>query len=239
MSDAKLIPRPKLSTIVAGVLVLVAIFLVIEVVGARADREAALEVAERVEEERAAAEAKADSLKGALEISTAETEAALEALAEERSRADSIAEAAAREAAEEEAAAIETGEDLGETLVRIREVVETPVDEAVDVAIEQLDEHLEADARTNAAFRLQIESLERSVEIVDNEKIRIAANLAETRDALAAREVECRLCREEVVLLRDVKDPSWFEDLLSHGKSFVVGAVGGAATVLVVVLAAG
>ena len=57
----------------------------------------------------------------------------------------------------------------------------------------------------------------------------------ETQTVLDAREVECQLCRDEVVMLRDIKDPSWFERMMDKAVTVAVTA-GGTLLIALVIL---
>lgn len=220
------------TVMVAGGIV-VALLLGWTAIHAREQREAALKLVDRVEVERAEAERRADSLAASLGDALRRTGRLLDSLSLERQKADSLADVAAHAAASGVLRAIQIGVDLGETLVQIRNATGPPTDAAVDSAIAQLDQHLAADAQTVSSFQEQILAMEVSLRAEVEQKDLLGRRLADALAALSEREAECRLCREEIARLRDVKDPGWLEDIWSHGKSFVAGAAVGVGTLFI------
>lgn len=194
------------------------------VVQAREARREAMARADRVHAEWTEAARQAEELGNALALEQERTAAVLEHLAIQRNRADSLAVVTARRAAENEREALEMGETLAESLRNAKEASPPEVAALLEVAEGQLAEHLAADARTAAAFRAQIAALSEG-RAAEAEAARIwerRARLAE--ETLEAERVACRLCEAEVVELRGAKDPSFLEDVWSHGKIFAAGA---------------
>jgi len=194
------------------------------VLKAREARAEALARADRIEAEWVAAAERAEELGNALAMEQERTEAALASLEVLRRRADSVAEARAREAAAQASEALASGATLAETLRTARGASSPAVAELLTTAEAQLEDHLEADARTVAAFREQVRALAEGREA--EAEMRMAwerrARLAE--DVLEAERVACQLCRREVDELRAVRDPGFLEDVWSHGKVFLAGA---------------
>lgn len=223
------------STVVILLIVVVGIAAGWSTVRAMEGRRAALAMADSVEVERAAAQALADERAAALSVLQEEMNVVLADLAEQKQRADSMLAALARETAIEEAEALETGETLSETLRTAREAATGPVGELLDTAQVQLTGHLEADRRTSEGFRLQIRAASQARVVAEQETMIWKRLAEETQTALSAREAECQICRDEVIMLRDIKDPSWFERVMDKAVTVAVTA-GGTLLIALVIL---
>ncbi len=189
-------------------------------------RRLALEEVDRVEALRVEAEARASLLSDSLALEQERSAVVLGHLGEQKERADSMAALLAAETALEASKALETGETLGQTLETARGAAMAPVAELLDTALVQLSDHLEADRRTVEGFGLQIRAMSeaRAASEAETMEWQRLAGLAD--EALTAREAECQLCREELILLKDIKDPGWLERIIDKAGTIVVTAAG-------------
>lgn len=205
------------------------------VLHARNERDRAMARADSVHAEWVEAALESERLLDSLEVSKARTAVLLDDLAHIRARADSLAAVADAQIALETQTAHQTGETLAETLDTLKTAISGPLETVVDTARAQLERHLVADARTVEAFENRLDAEIRKREAADEAARLWQSQAEEMEGALVAKTVECRLCREEVEILRAIRDPSWLEDLWAHGKSFGAGALS-AVVVLALVL---
>ena len=211
--------------LVAALFIVIGGVLSITTLRAMEARRVAMARADSLAVEKLEARHAADLLSDSLELEKIRTTVVLGHLAQQRQRADSLANLAASLAARESLQALETGLTLGETLATAREASTGPVAELLDTALLQLSAHLEADQRTNEAFRDQIRFISESREVALEESMNWRGRALLAERTLEARELECQSCEAEVIALRDVKDPGFFEELMGNAGK-VLGGVG-------------
>lgn len=190
-------------------------------------RREALALADSLALEREAATLEAEELRAKIELEKERTDVVLEDLAEQRRRADSLAVIAAAQMAEGQADALETGEDLSATLEIAREAAKPPLDEVLDTARVQLAEHLQADRRAALASDELLFRLQETIEATEGEVLIWRTRFSNTEQLLEITEGRCILCEQELAILRDLEDPSFFSELFKKKKTIgIAGAIG-------------
>lgn len=153
-------------------------------------------------------------------------------LAGERARADSAIAALDREADSLAVAARASGEDVRRAVFDALAGSGAGSPDSGRDVVAVLDRHLAEDARLEASLRSSIAERDEVIVAADSLVLVLRGRIETTERALAATEVECRLCREEADRWRAIAEPG----LLARIRRGIPWLGGGAAAGALLIL---